>query len=128
MNENIKDVALGEHYLIEVYGADCNSLNDLNGVKNLLMEVAIATGSTIIDVNFHRFEPQGVSGVVVLAESHLSFHSWPELNYAALDFYTCKIGADMTLAFKMLAEFFKTSKIEYEYKLRGMLKKINIES
>lgn len=54
-----------------------------------MKRAALAAGASIVDATFHRFSPQGVSGVVVVQESHLSIHTWPEYGYAAVDFYTC---------------------------------------
>ena len=56
-----------------------------------MRSAAEAAGATIVTATFHRFAPQGVSGVVVIAESHLSIHTWPEYGYAAVDFYTCGV-------------------------------------
>jgi S-adenosylmethionine decarboxylase proenzyme len=64
-------------------------LNDLTGVEELMKRAARYAGATIVASVFHPFSPQGVSGVVVVEESHLSIHTWPELGYAAVDFYTC---------------------------------------
>lgn len=58
-------------------------------VKDILVGAARACGATIVDVAFHEFNPFGVSGVVVIAESHLSIHTWPEYRYAAVDIFTC---------------------------------------
>jgi S-adenosylmethionine decarboxylase len=81
--------ALGKHLLIELEGCDPGKLNDLEFVRETLMAAARETGSTILGESFHRFSPQGVSGVVVIAESHLSIHTWPEHSYAAADVFTC---------------------------------------
>ena len=81
--------ALGRHMLLELY--DCNSevLNSLTAVKNALVEAAQRAQATIVDVVFHEFSPFGISGVVVIAESHLSIHTWPEHRYAAIDIFSC---------------------------------------
>jgi len=64
-------------------------LTDVEGVRNVMESAAREANAEILKVAFHRFQPQGVSGVVVIAESHLSIHTWPESGYAAVDFYTC---------------------------------------
>lgn len=81
--------ALGKHLLIELEGCDPGKLNDLGFVRQTLLAAAVETGSTILGESFHRFSPQGISGVVVIAESHLSIHTWPEHRYAAADVFTC---------------------------------------
>jgi S-adenosylmethionine decarboxylase len=70
---------------------DCNPeiLKDLNKVKDALVSAAKEAKATIIDVSFHEFNPFGISGMVVIAESHLSVHTWPEYSYAAVDIFTC---------------------------------------
>lgn len=81
--------ALGRHLLIELQ--DCNSevLNDLAFVKEAMITAAVDCGAVVLGDSFHRFSPQGVSGVVIIAESHLSIHTWPEYGYAAVDIFTC---------------------------------------
>lgn len=81
--------ALGTHLLVEL--RDCNPeiLTDLNRVKDALVSAAKEAKATIIDVSFHEFNPFGISGMVVIAESHLSIHTWPEYTYAAVDIFTC---------------------------------------
>ncbi len=70
---------------------DCNPeiLKDLGKVKDALVSAAKEARATIIDVSFHEFNPFGISGMVVIAESHLSIHTWPEYGYAAVDIFTC---------------------------------------
>ncbi|WP_333653331.1 adenosylmethionine decarboxylase [Dissulfurispira sp.] len=81
--------ALGAHLLVEL--RDCNPeiLKDLGKVKDALVSAAKEARATIIDVSFHEFNPFGISGMVVIAESHLSIHTWPEYGYAAVDIFTC---------------------------------------
>jgi S-adenosylmethionine decarboxylase len=70
---------------------DCNPdiLKSLEEVKNALVSAAREASATIIEISFHEFNPFGISGMVVIAESHLSIHTWPEYGYAALDIFTC---------------------------------------
>lgn len=81
--------ALGTHLLIEL--RDCNPeiLKDLSKVKDALVSAAKEAKATIVDVSFHEFNPFGISGMIVIAESHLSIHTWPEYRYAAVDIFTC---------------------------------------
>lgn len=81
--------ALGRHLLLELKGADGRILNDLHFIKDVMLKAAEEAGATMIDYSFKKFHPQGVSGVVVIAESHLSIHTWPEYGYAAVDIFTC---------------------------------------
>lgn len=79
----------GRHLLVEYGGCEGHILDDRAAVETLMRAAAEAAGATIVTSTFHQFAPQGVSGVVVVEESHLSIHTWPELGYAAVDFYTC---------------------------------------
>ena len=90
--------ALGRHIVCEFSGCDPVLLSDVDGIHTMMIAAAKAAGATIMESAFHRFEPQGVSGTVILAESHLSIHTWPEKGYAAMDFYTCGDHTDPWLA------------------------------
>ncbi len=79
----------GKHLLVEYWGCEADVLDDVEAVEALMKRAAEAAGATLVESVFHRFCPQGVSGVVVVEESHLSIHTWPETGYAAVDFYTC---------------------------------------
>lgn len=80
---------LGRHVLAEICGCDFNILNDIDKVEEILVNAALEAGAEVRECVFHKFSPQGVSGVVVISESHLAIHTWPELGYAAVDVFTC---------------------------------------
>jgi S-adenosylmethionine decarboxylase len=82
-------VALGAQWLVDLHECDRAPLDDLAGLEAAMNEAARAAGATVIGSHFHRFEPQGISGVVLIAESHLTVHSWPEHRYAAIDLFSC---------------------------------------
>jgi len=84
---------LGRHLLAELFLCDVKVLDDLGAIEGYMKEAARVSGATIVESVFHRFQPHGISGVVVVAESHLAVHTWPEHGYAAVDFFTC--GADI---------------------------------
>ena len=81
--------ALGRHLLLELFDCDFDAISNLETVKSALVEAAKRAHATIVDVVFHEFNPFGISGVVVIAESHLSIHTWPEHRYAAVDIFSC---------------------------------------
>ncbi|PZC50791.1 MAG: S-adenosylmethionine decarboxylase [Chloroflexi bacterium] len=81
--------ALGKHLILELKQCDKTLLNDLDYVKDSMMEAARTIGATILDETFHKFSPLGVTGVVAIAESHLTIHTWPEYAYAAVDIFSC---------------------------------------
>lgn len=99
--------ALGRHILVEMYGCDQLILNDRDSVRNSMLKATLESGATILGDSFHNFEPHGVSGVVVIAESHLSIHTWPEYGFAALDLFTCGDEVDPWKAFGHLRAAFK---------------------
>jgi len=81
--------ALGKHRILELY--DCNNelLNNIEYIEDAVLNATRKSGATVIHYDFHKFSPHGVSGVVTIAESHVSIHTWPEYNYAAVDIFTC---------------------------------------
>ena len=79
----------GRHLLLEFRGCDSRVLNDRPTIQALMEDAARAAQATIVDSLFHTFSPQGVTGVVVVEESHFSIHTWPETGYAAVDVFTC---------------------------------------
>jgi S-adenosylmethionine decarboxylase proenzyme len=81
--------ALGRHLLVELYDCNREVLNDPGFLRDAMVTAAIDCGAVVLGESFHHFAPQGVSGVVVIAESHLSIHTWPEYGYAAVDIFTC---------------------------------------
>ena len=81
--------ALGRHLLLELFDCDPRAINSLDVVKASMVEAAKRAHATIVDVVFHEFSPYGISGVVVIAESHLAIHTWPEHQYAAVDVFSC---------------------------------------
>lgn len=81
--------ALGRHLLLELKDCSKEALNDPEFLRSVLVMAAEDCGATVLGVSVHPFEPQGVSGVVIIAESHLSIHTWPEYSYAAVDIFTC---------------------------------------
>jgi len=85
---NKQKTTFGDHYLVDLHGCDPDLISTVEGVRNILMDAAIKSKSTIIDDRFHQFEPFGASGVIIIAESHFSVHTWPEDDFAAVDIFT----------------------------------------
>lgn len=79
----------GRHILAEVFGCDEEILNNRELIEKIMVDSALEAGAEVREVTFHKFSPQGVSGVVVISESHITIHTWPELGYAAVDVFTC---------------------------------------
>ncbi|PLS16955.1 S-adenosylmethionine decarboxylase proenzyme [Bacillus sp. M6-12] len=80
---------MGRHVISELWGCDFDKLNDINLIEQIFVDAALKSGAEVREVAFHKFAPQGVSGVVIISESHLTIHSFPEHGYASIDVYTC---------------------------------------
>lgn len=96
--------SLGRQLVVEFYDCSPEILNDIRQVEYHMKEAAIVAGSTIVQSVFHFFNPQGVSGTVVIAESHLAIHTWPEYGYAAIDIFTCGEEVNPWAAYRYLKE------------------------
>lgn len=114
--------ALGRQILVEFYDCDSEKINDVEFIESAFLEATKASRATIISHNFHKFSPYGVSGVVVIAESHVSIHSWPEYNYAAVDIFTCGDTIDPWVIQEHLKEAFESKNISSMEMKRGMFK------
>lgn len=112
--------ALGRHILCESLGCDPEVLNDRKVVEQIMVDAALKTGAEVREVAFHKFSPQGVSGVVVISESHLAIHTWPELGYASIDVYTCGDTVDPWAAVNYMNEKFGATSVEANEYPRGL--------
>lgn len=81
--------ALGRHVIAELYGCDKALIDDLEFVQDVMLRAVELSGATIVKPVFHKFSPHGLSGMIVIAESHFSIHTWPEYGYCAVDVFTC---------------------------------------
>ena len=108
----------GRHLLVELYGCDPGPLDDAPALARLLRAAAEAAGSRVVAEVFHPFAPHGVTGVLVIEESHLSVHTWPERGYAAVDFYTCGNG-EPERALALVAEGLAAERVEVLEVTRG---------
>ena len=93
---------LGKHLLVELYGCAAELLNDVAYIEEVMVRAAKEAGATVINTSFHHFSPYGVSGVVVIQESHLAIHSWPEHGFAAIDLFTCGPNLDPWISYESL--------------------------
>ena len=81
--------SLGKHLIIELFQCDSTLLNDVKTLERHLLAAVQLSGATVIQPFFHQFSPHGITGVVVVAESHFALHTWPEYGYCAVDIFTC---------------------------------------
>jgi S-adenosylmethionine decarboxylase len=112
--------ALGNHILAEISSCNSDTLSNLNKVREIMTQAAIYANAEIRESVFHKFYPHGVSGVVVIAESHLAIHTWPELGYAAIDIYTCGDHTKPWVACEFIANAFESNCIKTTEVERGI--------
>ena len=106
----------GVHLIIDLHGA--KRLNDIDHIEATLRRCVEASNATLLHIHLHHFQPSGVSGVAVLAESHISIHTWPEAGYAALDVFMCG-SADPDKCVPVLREAFSAKRVGVNELLRG---------
>jgi S-adenosylmethionine decarboxylase proenzyme len=113
--------ALGRHLLLELKNCNKEVLNDVDYLKQCLIETAEKIGATVVNSAFHQFSPCGISGVVVVAESHLCIHTWPEYGYAAVDVFTCGNTIEPSDAVDILVDKLECGDSTYMELKRGLL-------
>ena len=111
---------LGRHILAEIYGCDPRILNNKDFIEKIMVESALKAGAEVREVAFHKFSPQGVSGVVIISESHLTIHSWPELGYAAVDVFTCGDSVNPWKACDYITEYLNAKNMTATEVKRGI--------
>jgi S-adenosylmethionine decarboxylase len=112
--------AVGHHYIVEASGCDPEVIAKVERVEQILARAAEAAKVQVWAISFHRFNPKGVSGVVVISESHLSVHTWPELRYVALDIFTCGDDARPEAAVKSALKEFGATNVHITEVTRGL--------
>lgn len=100
---------IGHHYIVEASGCDPKIISSVEKVQQILVKAAEISGAQVWSVSINRFPPNGVSGIIVISESHISTHTWPEFGYGALDFYTCGNEIDPEKAVVYAVEAFGAS-------------------
>lgn len=113
---------LGQHMLIEFW--DAQLLDDAAAGQDALEATVRATGATLLDTRIVPFPNGGYSGVCILAESHLTIHTWPEHGYAAIDMFTCGPNMDQDAGLQTLTRFFTPGRVEVQTIVRGELSEL----
>ncbi|RMD81504.1 MAG: adenosylmethionine decarboxylase [Candidatus Dadabacteria bacterium] len=117
---------IGRHLIAEFYGCNSELLDDVDAIRSRLRTAAEVIGARIVGDTFHHFSPQGVSGSVVIAESHLSIHTWPETGYVAVDIYTCG-GLDPRVGFEYLGHALGAKSYRVQEIIRGLPEDIDTD-
>lgn len=113
--------SLGQQIIAEFYECDKEVLNDTAQVERIMCQAALDAGATIVTQTFHKFSPHGVSGAVIIAESHLAIHTWPEYGYAAVDLFTCGDTVIPEAAYRTLKEGLGSQRASTMEMKRGQL-------
>lgn len=113
---------LGRHVIIELWGCS-DVINDASLVECAMRNAIHAANATLLDIFVHEFSPQGVTGVAVLAESHLSIHTWPEYGYVAADVFTCGSTTKPEAAAEVLSKAFEAGTVDLRELERGVMPK-----
>ena len=103
-SDDQKLIHKSKHLLLELYRCDCEKLNDESFLRCTLNKAAKLANATVLNLISNKFEPQGVTAIALLAESHISIHTWPESNYSAVDIFTCGQNMMPELASQYLIE------------------------
>ncbi len=111
-------VFAGTHLIVDLWGG--SNLNNATFIEETLRECIEVSGATLLHIHIHAFEPNGLSGVAVLAESHISFHSWPDEGYMALDIFMCG-KAEPHKCLPVLKKAFKPESVQINDLKRGVI-------
>jgi S-adenosylmethionine decarboxylase len=111
---------IGHHYIAEASGCNADVTGSVEKVEQVLVRAAEIAGVQVWSISFHRFNPHGVSGVVVISESHLSVHTWPEAGYVALDIFTCGDAAKPERAVQYALRQFGATNVHITEVTRGL--------
>jgi S-adenosylmethionine decarboxylase len=115
-----KHSPIGHHYIVEASGCNPKIIGSVEKVQQILVRAAEIAGAHVWSISFSKFPPSGVSGVVVISESHISTHTWPEYGYVALDIYTCGKHVDPEKAVVFAVEAFGSSTSHITEITRGL--------
>lgn len=116
-----KGKELGLHTVLEFYGCNRRVLANSKKVEETFRKASELSKATILKTSFHHFNPQGVSGVIIIAESHFAVHTWPEYGYAAIDFFSCSPRIDIDIAIEQLKKALKPKYLTRLDLRRGMV-------
>lgn len=111
----------GEHFLVDLHGCNADVIATKDTTQEALLSAASRCGSTIIEYHFHQFSPHGVSGVILIAESHFSVHTWPENGFVAVDIFTSGEVMKPEVAIEFLKEAFSADRVDVMQVTRGEL-------
>lgn len=115
------DKNIGYQILIDIYECDYNKMEDMEYIKKMMFELASILKTNIRKITFEKFEPYGISGVLIISESHITIHTWPEYRYVGIDIFTCSKKIEYNSAIEFLLEKLGTKKYEVKEIHRGKI-------
>jgi len=115
---------IGTHFLIDMYGCSFEKLDNLATAKQVIIDAVKSAGMTFLEFSSFKFEPQGFTAVALLAESHLSIHTYPESGYAAIDVFTCGDASRPEKAVELLTAFFTPEGVDTHVAARGYIQPV----
>lgn len=116
---HVQPAAAGWQTVLDLYECDAPEINNVDWIRQTLLVAAAKAQATVVANSFHTFEPHGVSGVVVIAESHIAIHTWPERRYAAVDVFTCNSKLHVDKAVDYLTQAFRAKEVYLASFTRG---------
>ena len=116
--------SLGYQTTVDFYDCDASVINSVVFITDILEKAANIMQLSVVNTTIHEFSPIGISGVIVIKESHIAIHTWPEHNYVALDFFTCNKSFDLDEGIQWIQQQFKAERLEKNSSQRGFLDKI----
>ncbi|MCL4284630.1 MAG: adenosylmethionine decarboxylase [Fimbriimonadaceae bacterium] len=120
-----EEPSLGSHLLIELYGCEPRLLEQESSVGEAMREAAVKSEATVVATSFHEFQPYGVSGAVIIQESHYTIHTWPEHGYAAVDLFYCGGTVRVHRAVEVLQERFQPVRVKFLVVRRGLQSEVH---
>ena len=116
----VDDISFGTHYLVDLKDCDPEPIKRVEPTRAILLRAVNDCGATLVNECFHQYEPFGVSGVVLIAESHFSVHTWPEHGFVGVDIFTCG-EMDAEVAIDVMRNAFQAQEIQVKTLVRGLL-------
>ncbi|MFC1976727.1 adenosylmethionine decarboxylase [Chloroflexota bacterium] len=109
----------GSHFIIELINCSPDRLRKVRDVERIMGEVVLKSKSTVVESSFHQFQPEGVTGMILIKESHFALHTWPEEGYVAADIFTCGQEMDPYIAIEVMKDRFEAGEVRYQIIKRG---------
>jgi len=119
--------SLGQQWVVELYDCSPHQLDDIDFIRETMLAAAHKMGATVVEEVFHHFSPYGISGVVIIAESHLAIHIWKEYGYIALDVFTCGDGISPEVGFEVIKKAVDAKSSKVVKTLRGIKSELGID-